>query len=121
MAKIFLDTNYFIDFAERDKTDLLEKLEGNKLYISVFSVLVLAYVYKYKIPNNKIKVLIKKISLSPLNKTVLELAFDGPTDDLEDNIQLLSAAKNDCDIFLTNDKNILKMKFFGKVKIVSEL
>lgn len=121
MAKIFLDTNYFIDFAERNKIDLLGKLEGNKLYISIFSVLVLAYVYKYKIPNNKIKILITKISLSPLNKTILELAFDGPTGDLEDNIQLLSAAKSDCDIFLTNDKKILKMKFFGKAKIISEL
>lgn len=121
MAKIFLDTNYFIDFAERNKTDLLEKLEGNKLYISTFSVLILAYVYKYKIPNNKIKLLIKKVALSPLNKSVLETAFDGPTSDLEDNIQLLSAAKSNCDVFLTNDKNVLKMKFFGNAKILSEL
>lgn len=121
MAKIFLDTNYFIDFAERKKTNLLEKLEGNKLCISTFSVLVLAYIYKYKIPNNKIKTLTKKIYLTPLNKAVLELAFDGPTSDLEDNIQLFSAAKSDCDIFLTNDKEILKMKFFGKAKIISEL
>lgn len=121
MAKIFLDTNYFIDFAERNKTNLLIKLEGNRLYISIFSVLVLAYVYKYKIPNNKIKILINKISPLPLNKSILETAIDGPTDDLEDNIQLLSAAKSDCDVFLTNDKNILKMKFFGKTKIASEL
>lgn len=121
MAKIFLDTNYFIDFAERNKIDLLEKLEGNKVYISIFSILVLAYVYKYKIPSDKIKVLTEKISLIPLNKTVLELAFDGPTNDLEDNIQLLSAAKSDCDIFLTNDKRILKMKLFGNTKILSEL
>lgn len=119
MAKIFLDTNYFIDFAERNKTDLLEKLRGHKLCLSVFSPLILAYVYKYKIPNNEIKTLIKKIYLIPLNRSLLEFALEGPTDDLEDNIQLLSAAKANCDFFLTNDKKILKMKFFGKSKIAS--
>ena len=119
MAKLFLDANYFIDFAERQKPDLLEKLVGNKLYVSALTIHILTYVYRYKIPNDKIETLIKNISLTPLNKSVLDLALDGPTGDLEDNIQLLSAAKADCDLFLTNDKKILKMKFFGKIKIVS--
>lgn len=121
MAKVFLDTNYFIDFAERNKTDLFTSLEGNKLYISSFSILVLAYVYKYKIPNQKLKKLTEKIYITPINRSVLEPSYEGPTEDLEDNIQLLSAATSDCDIFLTNDKRILKMKFFGKTKILSEL
>lgn len=121
MAKIFLDANYFIDFAERQKSNLLAKLVGNKLYVSILTIHILAYIYKYKIPNKKINALIKNISLTPLNRGLLKLALDGPTNDLEDNLQLLSAAKSDCDFFLTNDKKFLKMKFFGKTRIISEL
>lgn len=43
------------------------------------------------------------------------------SNDLEDNIQLNSAIKADCNFFLTFDKKLLKMKFFGKMKIVSSL
>lgn len=121
MAKIFLDANYFIDLVERKKETIFEKLVGHKLCISPLSVHILVYVYKYKIPNDKLKLIIGKFLLTPLNKNILDLALEGPTIDLEDNVQLLSAAKNDCDTFLTNDKNILKMKFFGKVGIASNL
>ena len=55
MANLFLDANYFIDFTERQKLDLKEKLIGNKLYVSVLSVQILAYAYKYKVPNEKLK------------------------------------------------------------------
>lgn len=44
-----------------------------------------------------------------------------PTSDLEDNIQLHSAAEADCDYFLTSDKKLLAMIYFGKTKIVSTL
>ena len=49
------------------------------------------------------------------------LSLDGPTKDLEDNIQLHSAAKTEADFFLTNDKKLLKMKFFGKMRIVTTI
>lgn len=35
--------------------------------------------------------------------------------------QLHSAAEAECDYFLTSDKKLLAMKFFGKTRIVSTL
>jgi len=121
MANLFLDANYFIDFTERQKLDLKEKLIGNKLYVSVLSVHILAYAYKYNVPNKKLKEYLKKIFLVPFNKNLFMLSLDGPTKDLEDNIQLHSAAKTEADFFLTNDKKLLKMKFFGKMRIVTTI
>ena len=63
----------------------------------------------------------RKFETVKLNWNILEKALGGPTPDLEDNIQLHSCAEADCDYFLTNDKNILKMKFFGKARILSSL
>lgn len=45
--------------------------------------------------------------------------MEGPTKDLEDNIQLHSAAEAESDIFLTADKKLVDMKFFGKTQIIS--
>ena len=59
------------------------------------------------------------IITSYLTDKILDLALEGPVDDLEDNIQLHSASEAECDVFLTNDKKLLKMKFFGKMRIVS--
>ena len=51
MAKIFLDTNIYIDIIKK-RTDLeLQDFQGNELFISPLSIHVLAYVFKYKIPN----------------------------------------------------------------------
>jgi len=44
----------------------------------------------------------------------------GPTDDFEDNVQLHSAVMGDCDYFLTMDKKLIKMKYFGKMRICGE-
>ena len=61
------------------------------------------------------------ISIAPLDENVLKKSLEGPTADLEDNIQLHSAAESNCDYFLTNDKKLLNMKFFGKTEIVNKL
>lgn len=42
-------------------------------------------------------------------------------ENLEDNIQLHSAAEAECDFFLTSDDKLLKIKFFGKTEIKSGL
>lgn len=54
-----------------------------------------------------------------LEKKVLKNSLEGPTLDLEDNIHLHSAAEAECDYFLTLDKKLLSMKFFGKTRIIS--
>ena len=64
---------------------------------------------------------INDFNLIGLDQDILSKALNGPTSDLEDNIQLHSGAEADCDIFLTKDKQLLNMKFFGKLQILSTL
>jgi hypothetical protein len=97
----------------------LDFLPGHIVYVSTLSVHIFCYIYKVKFPNPVLKQQIFKFHLIDLSKKILENALAGPTPDLEDNIQLHSAAAADCDIFLTSDENLLKMKFFGKAKISS--
>lgn len=63
----------------------------------------------------------EKFSIVDLSRSILDKALQGPTADLEDNIQLHSAAEADCDLFLTNDERLLKITFFGKTKIVPHI
>lgn len=120
MANIYLDTNKFIDAISRN-TDLRKKLNGHSIFISPLSVHIFSYLEKIKIPNEKLNSFIDLLTLVPLTSLILAKSLQGPTNDLEDNIQLHSAVEVDCDIFLTNDKKLLKMKFFGKTKIVDAL
>lgn len=120
MDRIFLDANYYIDITKRKKSKL-ESLRGYLLFASPLSTHILFYTRRLKVPDAEVNRLQKHFGVVPLTKHVLEKALEGPTKDLEDNIQLHSAAEAECDYFLTNDKNLLKMKFFGKTKIVNRL
>ncbi len=64
---------------------------------------------------------IQDFNVVELGQETLDIAMGGPTTDLEDNIQLHSAAEAECDYFLTNDKQILNLKFFGKTRILYNL
>ena len=121
MAKVFVDTNYFIGIANRAPevdSKILDQYQG---YISALSCHILFYVNKIKVPNTQMNSFIEDFNIVYLEEKILAKAFVGPTDDLEDNIQLHSAIEAECDFFLTADKRLLKMKFFGKAKIVSKL
>lgn len=120
MANVFLDTNILIDLIERGTWNLTDFADHNP-YLSPLSVHILAYVYRYDIPSTRLELFTEELNIADLTEQILKLALVGPTSDLEDNIQLHSAAHSDCDLFVTNDKKILAMKFFGKVKIVSSL
>lgn len=121
MARIFLDTNTFIDLVENRKQITLDQLNGNNLLISPLSVHILLYVTKRKIPYDRLNNIISSFMMVAFNENITYASLEGPTIDLEDNIQLHSAAEADCDIFLTGDEKLLKMKFFGKTQIVNIL
>ncbi len=121
MAKVFLDTNYFIGLANRTPETETSILDDASCFISVLSCHVLFYVNKLRVPDEAMNDFINDFNLINLNSTILSKSQSGPTEDLEDNIQLHSAAKENCDVFLTFDKKLLKMKFFGKTHIVSSL
>ncbi len=121
MAKVFLDTNYFIGLVNRAPEVDTEILDEQKGFVSVLSCHILFYVNKINVPDVKINSFIKDFNLIDLSQDILDKALTGPTKDLEDNIQLHSAAEADCDVFLTSDAKLLKLKFFGKTEIKSEL
>lgn len=121
MAKVFLDTNYFIGLANKVpevETDILDEQKG---FISALSCHILFYVNKIDVPDTKMNSFISDFNLINLSQDILDKALVGPTKDLEDNIQLHSAIKADCDIFLTYDAQLLKLGFFGKTEIKSSL
>lgn len=119
MAKLFFDTNYFINlYSKRVPLKIsLNELENHDLYVSVLTYHIFAYSYKIKIPNKELVASVDKFFLVGLNEKILKNALTGPTQDLEDNIQLHSGAESDCDFFLTHDQKLLDMKFFGKTAI----
>lgn len=117
MARIFLDTNYFIGLINRAPEVDTEMLDEHKGFISILSCHILFYVNKINVPDVKINSYINDFNIIDLSQDILNKALEGPTADLEDNIQLHSSAKSDCDLFLTGDKKLLNLKFFGKVKI----
>lgn len=122
MAKIFLDTNVFIDAVHRKpEKKILDKLIGHIPYISTLSLHIYCYTYKIKIPNKKLDTQRDKFQLVDFSSNILDKCLQGPTKDLEDNIQLHSAAEAECDFFLTSDVKLLNLKFFGKVQIVPEI
>lgn len=120
MAKVFLDTNYFIDIIERDKSKRL-LLANHEVLVSPLSYHIYSYIAKKKIPNQLLINSLRDLKFVDLSVEILTKGLRSPTPDLEDNIQLHSASTTDCDYFLTSDKALLKMKYFGKVEIVDSL
>ena len=120
MVKVFLDTNKFIDSIYRN-TQVRNGLSGHMVYVSPLSVHILYYTEKIKVPSPELDLLENDFIFVDLTNNVLALSLQGPTSDLEDNIQLHSCAEAECDYFLTSDDKLLKMKFFCKTRIVSSL
>lgn len=120
MARVFLDTNFYIDITKRAK-EKWKSLGENLLFISPLSTHILFYARKLKVPDQEVNELQKQFGIVPLTKIILDKALMGPTNDLEDNIQLHSGAEAECDFFLTGDENLLDLKFFGKMQILSDL
>ncbi len=118
MARVYLDANIFIDITrDRGNKKLAEKLDQHTVYISPLSVHILFYSYKTKVPNQWADHAVSSFKIIDLTKSILKKALGGPTADLEDNIQLYSAAEAGCDVFLTSDEKLLKLHFFGKTRL----
>ncbi len=120
MARVFLDVNIIIDFIE-DRREVNPSLLENDLFVSPLSFHILIYTYKHKIPSEKLIKSRKYFNIIPFGENINDNALLGPTTDFEDNVQLHSAAAAECDLFLTNDKHLISMKFFGKTRITQEI
>ena len=120
MAKVFLDTNVYIDAVHR-KPEVNEQFINHDVYNSCLSTHILFYAQKLKVPQRDLRIILGKFQGVDLTTSIIENALNGPTADMEDNIQLHSAAEAECDYFLTSDRKLLAMKFFGKARIVDTL
>lgn len=121
MAKVFLDVNKVIDLVENRKEIAPESLDGHDLFISALSMHIFFYVTKQRVPYKRLEEVIQDFSIVDLDQTICYKSFVDPTNDFEDNVQLHCAANADCDVFLTSDKKLLNMKFFGKTRILQAL
>lgn len=121
MARLFLDTNTFIDIIEKRASISIESFKHYTLFISPLSVHILTYLYKYKVPDSKLDNLEKYYNIVAFDLSVVLDSITGPTSDFEDNVQLHSAAEVDADFFFTRDKRLLALKFFGKTEIVNRI
>lgn len=120
MAKAFLDTNYLLDIFMRKSKQLSDTGYGD-LFFSPLSFPTISYVHKLQMPNEVLIKILQDLFVVNLTDTILKKSLIGPTPDIEDNIQLHSASQAHCDYFLTSDKKLLKLGYFGQTKIVSSL
>lgn len=94
MAKIFLDTNCFIDvIGRRPREELLKFLLDNTLFISPLSFHIYCYIFKIKIPNRNSFEQKEEFQIVEFSEDILTRSLQGPTSDFEDNVQLHSAAE----------------------------
>ncbi len=121
MARVYLDANILIDLVEKRGQITSKDLQIHQTFISPLSIHILMYVTKRKIPYPRLKHIISQFGQVIFDWTLTDKALSGPTSDFEDNVQLQSSAEADCDYFLTADQELLDMKFFGKVRVVSSL
>jgi len=115
MEKIFLDTNIFIDLVENRNNELREFTMSSTLYISVVTLNIWVYAYKHIVP------IFETYNIVSSNGNIARKASLGPTDDFEDNVQLHSATEENCDLFVTKDKELLKLGYFGKMRISNHI
>ncbi len=122
MAKIFLDANYFIGLVNRAPEVVdIENLDKHQGFVSILSCHILFYVNKINVPDEKTNSFLEDFNFIDLNQGILNKALIGPTADLEDNIQLHSAVEAECELFLTYDEKLLKLGFFGKMRLTPSL
>jgi predicted nucleic acid-binding protein len=121
MAKVFLDTNTFIDFIEsRDKL-LGKALDGSDLSVSTLSIGIWTYVYKRLVPDKGLLEMFNTFNFVDYTASIAKKSVVGPTTDFEDNVQLHSAVEANCTYFITKDLKLLKLGYFGKVHISDSL
>lgn len=119
VTKVFLDANWYIDLALRQPKKA-KLLDGKQVFYSPLSTHILFYVYGLTTPQPQLDQLHQFLTLVPLNETIFSQTLHGPTSDLEDNLQLHSALSANCNIFLTEDKHLLKLHHFKNLSILSQ-
>ena len=126
MKRIFLDTNFLIDYLVREdfrgnaeRVMFLGSKRGYRFLISYLSVANFAYIMR-KENEDVLKSLIKTIcqlfEVLPNNKNQILLSLDFNCRDYEDTLQVMTAIEGNCEIIITrNSKDFT----FSKIRIMT--
>jgi len=138
VQNIFLDANICLDLLDSTRGNAKDTIEwylqnlDNKEYLFYFSADFITTFYyilseRKKIENQKVVSAIESLSkeIKPIFITKQDYlnAIDdfnnNKFNDFEDLIILNSALNSNCNIFVTNDANLLKLKKFNKLDIIN--
>ena len=121
MAKVFLDTNAFIDTIGKRHPIEVDAILTHTLFVSPLSIHIYLYIYKDKMTQIQTSPGWEFLSFVEFSEEIMRAAITGPTSDFEDNVQLHSAVEAECDFFLTKDEKLVTLGYFGKTQIVYEI
>lgn len=121
MAKVFLDTNAFIDLLISRNNRNIEEVDEHDVYISPLSIHITFYTYKRLVPLVKLSKFVKQLIIIDFDKKIASKSLEGPSQDFEDNVQLHSATQAKADYLLTSDRKLLNLKFFGEMQIANKI
>ena len=118
MRRIFLDTNFVIDYLLRPEYKVVSQRflehcarEGCKLTISTLSIANFAYISR-KLPSdelyNYLEMLISLFELSPLTERVISRAIKLKFEDFEDAIQYQCAVLSKADCIISRNAKDFK-------------
>ncbi len=120
--KVFYDSNVILDVLLNrteflaDSLDALKLSENKKVkgYISVVSITDIFYLVKKNLKNTeatieKIKILLKIVSVSKANEKIAKRALSYNWDDFEDAVQYSVAKNSRCNCIVTRNKKDFKM------------
>ena len=115
--KIFIDTNIFLDLIlKREKyheaLNIFDAIEQNKFEAIILDITILNIDYIAKKQTKEIReflTLVNKLFkiVGASNQNIKD-ALHITNNDLEDNLQYITAKNEKCDLIITNDKKFLK-------------
>jgi predicted nucleic acid-binding protein len=112
--KLFLDTNIFLDLIlkreEFDKALLIFNAIESRLFSGVIldiTILNIDYIANKQAKDVKefLRLVNKHFEIVGISNEMIERALKIDNNDLEDNLQYLSAINSKCEIVITNDKS----------------
>ena len=114
MKRLFLDTNFILDYLEREEykessQQFLEDLilQNYKCYVSYLSVANFAYIERKKpreIVMKYLKTIVELFEIVPNNKKQIQDAIEIEGSDFEDILQYQSALYSKCDFIITRNE-----------------
>jgi predicted nucleic acid-binding protein len=119
MDKVFLDTNFFMRVLEGKFVQEAKRLENKNRFASVLTIHITAYVHKLNMPHSQLKQMLDYYTVLPITAKTGIISLEEPTKDYGDNLQLNTALGHSMTLFVTLDKELLRLKKYQGLNIIS--